>query len=147
MATESTAPGAHQHAVRDTPATHGGAVGLILFAGILMVLAGAFHFVQGLVALANDTFYVVGSEYVFEFDVTAWGWIHLVAGVVVALAGLALLQGAMWARVIAVALASLSLIANFMWMPYYPIWSLTVIAFDLLVIWAVVMHGREGARA
>lgn len=147
MSTESHAGGTHQGALHDDRAAHSGsAVGLIMFAGILMVLAGAFHFVQGLVALANDTFYIVGPEYVFEFDVTAWGWIHVVAGVVVALAGLALLQGAMWARVVAVAVASLSLIANFLWMPYYPIWSLTVIAFDLLVIWAVVVHGREGVR-
>ncbi len=121
----------------------GGAVGLIVFAGILMVMVGIFHAVQGLVALVNDNFFVVGEEYVFEFDVTAWGWIHLIAGVIVALAGIALFQGAVWARTVAVIVASISIIASFLWMPYYPLWSLTVVAFDLFVIWAVTVHGRD----
>ena len=65
----------------------GAAVGFTAFAGILMVMVGIFHAIQGIVALANDDFFVVGEEYVFEFDVTAWGWIHLIAGVIVAFAG------------------------------------------------------------
>ena len=99
--------------------------------------------VQGLVALANDTFYVMGEEYIFEFDVTSWGWIHLIAGAVVAFAGFALFQGATWARAVAVIVASLSIIVNFLWIPYYPIWSLTIIAFGVFVIWAVTAHGRD----
>ena len=121
----------------------GGAVGLIAFAGILMVLSGAFHVVQGLVALVNDSFFVVGQDYVFKFDVTTWGWIHLIAGIVVALAGMALFQGSVWARTVAVILACVSIIASFLWMPYYPLWSLVVIVFDLFVIWAVTVHGRD----
>lgn len=121
----------------------GGAVGLIAFAGILMVLSGAFHVVQGLVALVNDSFFVVGQDYVFKFDVTTWGWIHLIAGIVVALAGMALFQGSVWARTVAVILACVSIIASFLWMPYYPLWSLVVIVFDVFVIWAVTAHGRD----
>jgi hypothetical protein len=121
----------------------GGAVAVTVTAGIVMVLAGIFHVIQGLVALVNDDFFVVGQEYVFKFDTTTWGWIHLIAGVVVALAGIALFQGAVWARTVAVILAGLSILASFLWMPYYPIWSLVVIAFDLFVIWAVTAHGRD----
>lgn len=122
------------------------AVGVTVFAGMMMVLSGTLQAVQGIVALANDTFYVVGSEYVFEFDVTTWGWIHLVMGIIVALAGAGLFQGATWARAVAVVVASVSIIANFLWMPYYPIWSLTVIGFDVFVIWAATMHGRDIAK-
>lgn len=121
----------------------GGAVAVTATAGILMVLAGIFHVIQGIVALVNDDFFVVGQEYVFEFDTTTWGWTHLIAGVVVALAGIALFQGAVWARTVAVILAGVSIIASFLWLPYYPIWSLVVIAFDLFVIWAVTAHGRD----
>jgi hypothetical protein len=121
----------------------GGAVAATATAGILMMMVGAMHLIQGLIALVNDEFYVVGKEYVFQFDLTSWGWIHLVAGVVVGLAGIALFQGAVWARTVAVIVACLSILANFMWLPYYPLWSLTVIAFGVLVIWAVTAHGRD----
>jgi hypothetical protein len=121
----------------------GGAVGVIVFAAVLMILGGVFHAVQGLVALVNDDFYVFGQEYVFEFDVTAWGWIHLLAGILVVTAGCFLLQGAVWARTVAVVVATLSIILNFMWMPFYPLWSMLVIGFDVLVIWAVTVHGRD----
>lgn len=120
-----------------------GAVGLTVFAAILMILGGVFHAVQGLVALVNDDFYVIGPEYVFQFDITAWGWVHLLAGILVASAGFFLLQGAVWARTVAVIVAGLSIILNFMWLPYYPVWSMLVIAFDVFVIWAVTAHGRD----
>ena len=121
--------------------------GGIVFASMLMILAGTMQFLQGLVALVNDNFYVKGEEYIFRFDLTTWGWIHLVAGLVLALAGAALLGGAVWARTLAVVIAGLSILANFVWMPHYPVWSLTVIAFDVFVIWAVLAHGRDVARA
>ena len=130
-------------ALPSDPGYSPGAVGITVFAGVLMVLSGTLQAVQGVVALANDTFYVVGEEYLFEFDVTSWGWIHLIMGVIVALAGVALFRGAVWARTVAVIVASVSIIANFMWMPYYPFWSMTVIAFDIFVIWAATMHGRD----
>lgn len=130
-------------ALPSDPGYSPGAVGVTVFAGVLMVLSGGLQAVQGVVALANDTFYVVGEEYLFEFDVTTWGWIHLIMGVIVALAGVGLFQGAVWARTVAVIVASVSILANFMWMPYYPFWSLTVITFDVFVIWAATMHGRD----
>ncbi|HEX6249384.1 MAG TPA: hypothetical protein VFZ64_16060 [Nocardioidaceae bacterium] len=121
----------------------GGAVALTATAGILMVMAGIFHAIQGLVALFNDEFFVFGEEYIFKFDVTSWGWIHLIAGTIITLAGIALFQGAVWARTIAVILAGVSIIASFLWMPYYPLWSMVVIAFDVFVIWALTTHGRD----
>jgi hypothetical protein len=121
----------------------GGAVALTATAGILMVMVGFFHAIQGLVALVNDTFFVYGDEYVFKFDLTTWGWIHLIGGLVVGLAGVALFQGAVWARSVAVAVACLSILASFLWLPFYPLWSLVVIAFDVFVIWALTLHGRD----
>jgi hypothetical protein len=123
-----------------------GAVAVTAAAGVLMVLIGTMHAIQGLVALANDDFYVVGQEYVFEFDVTTWGWIHLIGGAIVLFAGIALFRGSVWARTLAVVIASISILLNFMWLPYYPLWSLVVIAFDLFVIWAVTAHGRDIAQ-
>ena len=122
-----------------SPAAYGG----VVFAAMLMILAGTFQSVQGLVALVNDDFYVTGEEYIFRFDLTTWGWVHLVLGVIVGLAGAALLRGAVWARTVAVILAGLSILANFLWIPYYPVWSLTVIAFDFFVIWALAAPGRD----
>jgi hypothetical protein len=140
----TTTPGRATAGTREYSA---GAVGVTVFAGILMIMTGVFHAIQGIVALVNDNFFVVGKEYVFTFDMTGWGWAHLVLGVVVATAGFFLFQAATWARTVAVIAASLSIIANFLWMPYYPVWSLTVIAFNVFVIWAVTMHGRDILQA
>jgi hypothetical protein len=123
------------------------AAGLTVFAAVLMIMVGIFHAAQGLVAIINDTFYVVGEEYVFQFDVTTWGWIHLLLGILVAVAGFALFSGAVWARTVGVALAVLSAVANFLWMPYYPFWSIAIIALNVFVIWALTAHGRDITRA
>jgi hypothetical protein len=119
----------------------GWAVGFILFAAIMMLMAGAFQALDGLVALFNDTFYVTTRKYVFQFDATTWGWIHLIGGIVVVLAGWGLLSGRTWARTVAIILAVLSAIANFLWIPYYPFWALLIITLDVFVIWAVAVHG------
>src|SRR6478609_6108387 len=113
--------------------TNGFAVGLTLFAAVMMIMIGVFQAIQGVVALFNDTFYVAGEKWVFSFDVTAWGWIHLLGGAVLALAGFFLLQGAVWARVVGVGVAIISAVLNFMWLPYYPVWGIVVIAFDVFV--------------
>jgi hypothetical protein len=121
----------------------GAAVGFILFAAVMMIMVGIFHAIDGLVALFNNSFYVVARAYTFKFDVTTWGWIHLVLGVLIAFAGWGLLSGRTWARVVAITLATLSAIANFLFIPYYPFWSITAIVIDVFVIWAVAAHGRE----
>ena len=121
----------------------GWAVGFILFAAIMMIMAGCFQAFTGLVAIFENEFYVATRNYLFQFDATTWGWIHLVLGVIVAFAGWGLLSGRTWARVVAITLAVLSAIANFLFIPYYPFWSLLIIAVDVFVIWAIAAHGRE----
>ena len=120
----------------------GGAVGFILFAAIMMIMVGCFQAFEGLVALFND-FYVATRNYLFQFDATTWGWIHLLLGLLVAFAGWGLLSGRTWARVVAITVAVLSAIANFLWVPYYPFWALTIITLDVFVIWAVAAHGGD----
>jgi hypothetical protein len=126
-------------------ATSGWAVGFVLFAGIMMIMVGIWQALEGLIAIFENEFYVATRNYLFKFDATTWGWIHLIMGAVVAFAGWGLLSGRTWARVVAITLAVLSAIANFLFIPYYPFWSLLIIAVDVFVIWAVAAHGREVA--
>jgi hypothetical protein len=142
--TEQTAP-QHRSAGR-AQGTSGRAVGFILFAAILMIMAGAFQAITGLVALFKGEFSVATRNYLLQFDTTTWGWTHLLVGLVVLLAGFAILSGRTWGRVVGIILAVLSAIANFAFIPYYPFWSLTIIALDIFVIWALATHGRELAR-
>ena len=121
----------------------GWAVGFTVFAAIMMLMAGAWQALAGLVAIFENEFYVQTRNYLFQFDATTWGWIHLLVGVVVGLAGLGLLAGQTWARVVGITLAVLSAIANFLFIPYYPFWSMLIIAVDVVVIWALAAHGRE----
>ena len=122
------------------------AVGMTVFAGTIMIMIGVMHVFQGIVALVNDTFYVAGEEWVLQLDVTSWGWVHLILGAVVALAGFFVFSGAVWARTIGVIMAVVSGLASFAWLPYYPVWALVVIALDVFVIWALTAHGREIAE-
>jgi hypothetical protein len=119
------------------------AAGAILFAGIMMIVVGIWEALEGLIAIFENDFYVATRRYLFQFDVTAWGWIHVILGLVLASAGYGLLTGRTWARVVAITLAALSAIANFLWLPYYPLWALLIISVDVFVIWAVAVHGRE----
>ena len=123
--------------------TSGWAVGFIMFAAIMMIMVGIFQALQGLIAIFENEFYVATRNYLFQFDATTWGWIHLLVGLVVAFAGWGLLSGRTWARVVGITLAVLSAIANFLFLPYYPFWALTVITLDVFVIWALTAHGRD----
>jgi hypothetical protein len=102
-----------------------------------MILVGSFHAIMGLGAIIDDKFFVVGNDYTFEFDTTAWGWIHLLFGILVVVAGAYIFSGAAWARVVGIAIAALSAIANFFFIPYYPFWAIVIIALDIWVIWAL----------
>jgi hypothetical protein len=117
--------------------------GLLVFAGTIMIVGGIFQFLAGLVALFRNEVYVVGLNYVYSFDVTTWGWIHLIIGIIVALAGAAVLTGKIWGRVVGVGLAVISMLTNFMFIPYYPLWSLLIIALDVFVIWALCSADRK----
>lgn len=120
-----------------------GWLGWIWFAGIMMIVMGSFNAIEGLVALFRGEYYVVTEQQVLVFDITAWGWITLLIGVLVALAGAALLAGAAWARVVAVVLAVVNAVAQLMFVSVHPLWSTIVIALCVTVIWAVVVHGSE----
>jgi hypothetical protein len=121
-----------------------GWVGWIAFAAVMMVLIGGLHAIQGLVALFKDEYYVVtNSGLVLTVDYTGWGWVHLIFGILVCLTGIVLFTGRTWARVVGVCAAVLSILINFAFIAAYPFWSLTVIAVDIFVIYALIVHGRE----
>lgn len=119
------------------------AIGWATFAGVMLIMAGIFHAFAGLVAIADDTFYVVGRKWVFEFDITAWGWAHLIGGILVVLCGIGIFTGNVAARTVGVIVAALSAIVNFAWLPYEPVWAVIMIAIDVAVIWALTVHGRD----
>ncbi len=121
----------------------GGAVGMTMFASVILMVIGVFQSLAGLAAIINDDRLLATEDYVIKLDTTSWGWIHLILGVVIFLAGLGLLQGQVWARTIAVILAALSAIANFVWLPIQPWWAIIIITLDIFVIWAVTVHGRD----
>lgn len=116
--------------------------GAVAFAGVLLIMVGLFHALQGIVALAGDDIYAVTKNYVFKFDFTTWGWIHLILGLLVAGAGAGLFFGKTWARAVAVFAAAVSMVGSFVWLPHYPVWSLVIMALDVFVMWAVIVHGR-----
>lgn len=121
----------------------GWAVGWAFFAATMMMIAGIFQVIAGIVAIAKDEFYVVGQEWIFNFDVSAWGWIHLLIGFVLIAVGGGILTGNLAARIVGVIVAGISAIANFAFLPYYPVWAIVVIAIDVAVIWALTAHGRD----
>jgi hypothetical protein len=123
-----------------------GWAGWAIFAGMMMIMIGSFHAIAGLAAIIEDSFYAVTPNYVFEFDSTTWGWIHLIMGIVVVLAGFGVFSGAVWARTIGVIMALISAIANFAFIPYSPFFSITIIIVDIFVIYALTAHGRELSR-
>ena len=121
----------------------GWAAGWAGFAGVMLVMIGVFDVIQGLVALFNDEFYVITQEWVFEFDITAWGWIQLILGVILISSGIGIFSGNVAARTVGVIIAGVAAIVNFAWLPYYPIWSIIVIAICVTIIWALTAHGRD----
>ena len=108
------------------------------FAGTMMMIVGLVEFFQGLVAVINgNQFFVTTPNYVFQLNVTTWGWIHLVLGSVIAVAGLFIFTGNIVARSVGMLLAGLQALANFVWLPYSPLWSIIIIAIDVFIIWSL----------
>jgi hypothetical protein len=126
-----------------TPTGRAWATGLTVFAAVFMMISGVVTAIQGIVALANSEFYVVGRKYTFQFDVTAWGWILLLLGIAVSTVGVFLYIGQTWARWTALVVVALSMIANFAWVPYYPVWGIIVLSLDGAVMWALTVDTRE----
>ncbi len=135
-------PDAYRQNVQPTTATAW--VGWIGFAGFMMVMLGTFHVIEGLMALFQDEYFLVGKNgLTVHLDYTAWGWIHLVGGVVIIAGGVGLFSGRIWARALAVVMAFISAVINIGFLSAYPIWSVILITLDILVIWAVTVHGSE----
>ncbi|MDS1112263.1 hypothetical protein RD149_00615 [Gordonia westfalica] len=118
-------------------AKQGIAAGTSIGAAIILIVVGVVQLAQGIAAVAEDEVFIRGVEYVYKFDFTTWGWIHIVLGAIAIIVGAGLVSGAGWARFTAIVIAGLSIIANFLWLPYYPWWSILIIALDVVVIWAV----------
>ncbi|WP_298557027.1 DUF7144 family membrane protein [Streptomyces luteogriseus] len=127
------------HPTHGTSRTRHGtaAAGLMIFAAVMLMLAGILGIMRGISAIAEDQVFVTTPNYVFAFDTTGWGWIHLALGVVAVLISLGLFQASTWARVLGVGIAGLVLIANFLSLPAYPVWSVVMIAMSAFIIWAL----------
>lgn len=126
------------------PTGQTGWVGFVVFGACMMVMLGLFHAVAGLVALFKETYFVAGSsDLVVSVSYDAWGWAHLIGGLVLLAVGIGLFTGATWARVLGVAVAMLSALVNLAFLAAYPLWSMMMITLAVLVIYAVTAHGAE----
>lgn len=128
---------------QETPAKNGWATGLSYLAAAVLLIVGILDVLQGIAAINADDLFVVGPQYIYQFNLTTWGWIHLVLGLIITLTGVMLFFGGTVSRVVAIAFLSLSIIANFLWIPYYPWWSITLIVLAIIGIWAVAARETE----
>lgn len=128
-------------------ATHrqpsGWAVGWAFFAAVMLMISGFFQVIAGIAAIGEDDVYVEAREWVFQYDVTTWGWVHLGLGILLILVGAGILAGNLAARIAGIFIASLSAIASFAFLPWYPVWAILIIAVDVAIIWALGAHGRD----
>ncbi|MFC1418232.1 DUF7144 family membrane protein [Streptacidiphilus cavernicola] len=138
MAQAATPPGASRRRASGSGADSAWASGGTLFAGVLLLVDGVLAVLNGIVGIAKDDVYARFGQYVYRFNLTSWGWIHLVIGVLLIITGFGILRGALWARGLGVGFAALSVIANFMWLPYQPIWAVIAIALGVFIIWSLL---------
>ena len=113
------------------------AYGVTIFAGVLLTMVSIFQILEGITAIANDTIFVRGLNYTWQFNVQTWGWIHLIIGLIALATGIGIIMGQTWGYLVGVGIAGLSALSEFMFLPYYPFWSLAVIAIDVVIIWAL----------
>ena len=118
------------------------AIGLVTFAAVMMVVTGIFQAFSGLVAIFEDSFFVVVEDYIFEIDLTLWGWLRLVIGVVTLVTGYMILAGQRTAALVGMVIVGVSAFENFIFVPYYPIWSLLILALDIIILWALAVYYR-----
>jgi hypothetical protein len=119
------------------------AVGWAMFAGVMLMIGGFLQVMEGLAAIIKDDYFVVGNRYVYHLSSSGWGWIHLLIGLLVVLAGVGIFSGNVLARSVGVLVAAGGVVANFLWIPYYPVWAIVLIAMNVAVIWALTAHGRD----
>lgn len=131
---------------KSTKSSVSGWVGWVAFAGVLAVVLGVFQALAGIVALFKEEVYVMGMSNMWVLDFSKWGWIHLAWGLFLVLIGFAILSGKTWGRVVGVILASISALVNFAFIPVYPVWSIVIIALNVVVIYSLTVHGKEIAE-
>lgn len=124
-----------------------GWTGWVAFAGVMMIIGGALNLFYGIIAAVNDDWAVWTNRAVVYLDISQWGWVHIIVGLIVLLSGFGVFTGNILARTVGVVIASISLVVNFFFLPAYPIWSIIVITIDALVIWALTAHGGEMREA
>jgi hypothetical protein len=124
-------------------APSGWAIGGVLLAATLMLLMGLWGILAGISAIASDAIFLTAEDYTYDVDLSAWGWVHLVLGVLSVIAGFALFTGATWARIVGIILAVLAAVNYFLFLPFYPIWSIIVIAVSVFIIWALATTSRR----
>jgi hypothetical protein len=128
------------------PRPEGAVLGFTIIAAVLMMVSGLWNFLEGLAAIIRGSFFVVLPNYVYNVSVTGWGWIHLIVGAAVFVAGAFLFMDKTWARVVGVVLACISAVFNFLYIPYQPVWSVIVIALDIFIVWALLAPRTRYAR-
>ena len=107
------------------------------FAGVMLLIVSGFAILQGGAAVGNDAMYSDIADYLYEFDLGTWGWIHLVLGLIGICVGVGIIMRTSWAQLTGVMIAGLSMLANFAFLPYYPFWAMTIIALNVLIVWAL----------
>ena len=125
------------------PQTSVWAMGWAALAAVLMLIAGIWGVIVGIAGIAQDDLIVATDDWTLQLSITTWGWIHLIVGIVFILSGIGIFTGNVLARTVGVIVAGIGAIVNFAWMPYYPVWSIVLIAVDVAVIWALTAHGRD----
>ncbi len=145
-ASQPAGQGRPMHAAE--PARVTGWVGWIIFAGVTMIVLGAFSIIEGLVAVFQHGYYIArsgvnGNQLIVHVNYATWGWVHFGLGVAAVLIGFGVMTGMMWARVLGIAVAVISAIVNLAFIPAYPVWGIIIIAIDIVVIYARAVHGRE----
>ena len=120
-----------------------GWTGWMYFAGTMLLIGGPLSIIYGFIALFNDNWVVFGNTNAVFLDLTGWGWVHVIIGALIVLAGFGVFTGNVLARTVGVIVAAVSMIANFLWLPVYPFWAIIIIVIDALVIWALMVHGGE----
>ncbi len=118
--------------------------GLTVFAAVMMLIVGFLDFFRGIMAIVHDHVFVTTPNYVFKFNLTGWGWVHLLLGLLAIMVGVGLFRVSLWARILGVVVAALLVIANFLSIPYHPLWSVVVIALCAFVIWGLCVVHHNG---
>jgi len=136
-------PAPHYDQTAEARSPSGAAIAFTTVAAVLMIMSGAWNILEGIAAIARGSFFVVLPNYAYNLSVSGWGWFHLILGIVVLVAGIALFWDKFWARATGVVLAALSAMVNFLYIPYQPVWSIVIIALDMIVIWALLSPRRR----